>query len=274
MGSPVRAFFRALAYVAWTVLLLPVQVVAVALDLPAARRIPIFYHRNCCRLLGIKVEIRGEMSRAHPTLFVSNHSSYMDITILGSIIPGSFVAKAEIAGWPFFGLLAKLQRSVFVDRRGPKAGEHRDELVRRLQAGDWLILFPEGTSDDGNRVLPFKSALFAVAAIELDGKPLTVQPLSISYARLDDMPVGRTLRPYFAWYGETELLSHAWELIGLGALTVVVDFHPPVTLATFGSRKALARYCYDQVSDGLARANAGRPPAAAAKPDATAVAAL
>lgn len=263
MGSPLRALARAVAYVAWTLLMLPAQVVAVALGLGAARRIPIFYHRNCLRLMGIKLDVVGEMSRAHPTLFVSNHGSYIDITVLGSIIPGSFVAKSEIANWPFFGLLAKLQRSVFVDRRGPNAGQHRDDLVARLNAGDWLILFPEGTSSDGNRVLPFKTALFAVAGLEVGGKPLTVQPVSIAYTRLDDMPVGRTFRPFFAWYGETALLSHAWDLIGLGTLTVSVQFHPPVTLADFGSRKALARHCFDTVATGLATANAGRPPAPA-----------
>jgi 1-acyl-sn-glycerol-3-phosphate acyltransferase len=272
MGSPLRALLRAVAYVVWTLLMLPAQIIAVSLGLETARRIPIFYHRNCLRIIGIKLDIRGEMSRAHPTLFVSNHGSYIDITVLGSIIPGSFVAKAEVASWPFFGLLAKLQRSVFIDRRGHKAGQHRDDLVARLNAGDWLILFPEGTSGDGNRVLPFKTALFAVAGIDIAGKPLVVQPVSVAYTRLDDMPVGRTFRPFFAWYGETALLSHAWELIGLGSLTVAVQFHPPVTLADFGSRKALARHCYDTIAAGVAAANAGRaqvqvPPPAPAPAD-------
>ncbi|MBM3488397.1 MAG: 1-acyl-sn-glycerol-3-phosphate acyltransferase [Alphaproteobacteria bacterium] len=267
MGSPFRALLRAIAYLAWTALLLPAQAIAVALGLPLARRIPLFYHRHCARILGLNVEVRGTMSSAHPTLFVANHCSYLDITVFGSIIPGSFVAKAEVASWPLFGLLAKLQRSVFVDRRGPKAGAQRDEIVRRLEAGDWLILFPEGTSHDGNRVLPFKSALFAVAEIDVRGVPLVVQPVSIAYVSLDGIPIGRSLRPCFAWYGEMGMMSHAWEFLGLGRATVVVHFHDPVTIAAYGSRKALAQHCWGRVAAGLAAANSGRavPPVAASK---------
>jgi len=174
---------------------------------------------------------------------------------------------------PFFGLLAKLQRSVFIDRRPNRAGAQRDEMVARLESGDSLILFPEGTSGDGNRVLPFKSALFAVAGLRPHGKPLVVQPVSIAYTRLDGMPIGRYLRPYFAWYGDMDLLGHLWRALGLGHLTVAVEFHPPVTLEDFASRKALAGHCQRAVADGLATALSGRPrrrPAKVAAPEAMA----
>src|SRR5206468_8064053 len=138
-------------------------------------------------------------------LFAANHISYTDITILGSLIPGSFIAKTEVAGWPFFGWLAKLQRSVFVDRRVHSTATQRDAISDRLAAGDALILFPEGTSGDGNRVLPFKSALFGALERGKDLPPVTVQPVSLAYARLDGMPIGRLYRPFFAWYGSVEL---------------------------------------------------------------------
>jgi len=218
--------------------------------------------------LGIRVERRGRQSRVRPTLYVSNHTSYLDITVLGAVIPGSFVAKTEVAGWFFFGLLAKLQRSVFVERRPTRTADHRDEIGRRLAAGDNLILFPEGTSDDGNRVLPFKSALLAVAQETPGGAPLTVQPVTISYTRLDGLPLGRSLRPYVAWYGDMELASHLWRFAGLGRLTAVVHFHKPVTLADFGSRKALSEHCQREVARGLALALAGRPAAGEAPPQA------
>ena len=149
-----------------------------------------------------------------PVLFACNHMSYSDIAILGSLLPASFVAKAEVANWPLFGLLAKLQRTVFIDRRATKATEQRDEMICRLEGGDSMILFPEGTSSDGNKVLPFKSALFGVAQVEPHGQPLLVQPVSLAYTRLDGMPVGRALRPYFAWYGAMTLVSHFWEVAG------------------------------------------------------------
>lgn len=239
--------------------MLPVQMVAVPLGLKAARRIPRFYHRVCCRLLGFQVQTHGQVSQDHPVLFVSNHSSYLDIVVLGSLIPGSFIAKAEVAGWPFIGLLAKLQRSVFIERRGSKAADHRDEIGARLEAGDDLILFPEGTSNDGNRVLPFKSALFSVAERRVHDRPIVVQPVSIAYTHIDGLPIGREWRPHFAWYGDMELGHHLMTLIALGKLTVQVVFHPPFSMADVAvpgttasaQRKLMADRCYAAVTDGV-----------------------
>jgi 1-acyl-sn-glycerol-3-phosphate acyltransferase len=260
MGSPLRATIRALLFFGWTALLIPVQALALVFHRPLAKRLPVFYHRNACRILGVHTATRGTISTAHPTLFVCNHSSYLDITVLASLIEGSFVSKAEVADWPFFGLLAKLQRTVFIERRTSQAAAHRDEVGRRLDAGDNLFLFPEGTSTDGNHVLPFRSALFSVASREVHGRQIAVQPVSIAYTRLDGIPLGRALRPLYTWFGEMELGSHMWTMASLGSLTVEVEFHPPVTLAQFGSRKALAAHCYEAVAAGLAALNAGVAP--------------
>ena len=126
-------------------------------------------------------------------------------------------------------------------------------MVRRLEQGDNLILFPEGTSNDGNRVLPFKSALFGVAEKEIGGKPLLVQPVSISYVRLDGIPVGRGYRPYFAWYGDMEMAGHLWNVFGLGQTTVAIEFHEPITIEQFASRKEMARHCHRVVAEGVSR---------------------
>lgn len=257
-SSQSTALIRAALYVSLTLVLIPVQAVALLLRLPLSRRLPMWYHRMCCRLLGIRLEVFGRRSRARPTLFVANHASYLDIAVYGALIPGSFVAKAEVAKWPLFGLLAKLQNSVFVDRQIRTSRLQAGEIGRRLEARDNMILFPEGTSDDGTRVLPFKSSLFAVAELKSHGEPLVVQPVSLTYSRLDGVPIGRHLRPFFAWYGDMELLPHARRLIGLGRLTVTVSFHEPVTIGDFGSRKELAAYCYETISRGHADALAGR----------------
>ena len=258
MGSPLRAFVRIVAYLGLTAVLLPVQIFALRFNRALSIRLPLFYHRTCARLLGFHIRVHGKMHADPPVLFACNHTSYSDIAILGALLPASFVAKAEVAGWPLFGTLAKLQRTVFVDRRAARATRQRDEMIRRLEEGDNLILFPEGTSSDGNAVLPFKSALFSVAQVEPNGRPLLVQPVSIAYTRLDGMPVGRALRPYFAWYGDMTLAPHFWEVAGLGHTTVDVIFHPPVTIAEYESRKALAEHCYKVVARGVSAANAGR----------------
>jgi len=258
IGSPATAAVRLSLYAAFTLPLMVLQVLFVACGWRAKSKLPLWYHRRCLRILGIDVQQKGTISTRHPTLFASNHVSYWDITVLGSLVEGSFVAKSEVARWPFFGWLAKLQRTVFVERNPRKANHHKADIVRRLQAGDNLVLFAEGTSGDGNRVLPFKSALFAVAETEISGVQLQIQPVSLTYTRLDGIPLGRYLRPFFAWYGDMELAGHLWRAAGLGIVTVVVQFHPPVTLEEFGSRKALSDHCQRKSAEGVANALAGR----------------
>jgi 1-acyl-sn-glycerol-3-phosphate acyltransferase len=119
-----------------------------------------------------------------------------------------------------------------------------------------LILFPEGTSSDGKSVLPFKSALFSVA--EVGGSALPVQSISLSYSGLDGLPMGRNWRSHYAWYGDMELADHIWIALGLGRATVTVVFHPPVSLESLPSRKALADHCFSAVRRGVTLANAGR----------------
>jgi len=262
IGSPVLRSWRLAIYLVFTVLLMPVQALGLLIGARWTATFPRFYHRRCCRLLGLRVRRIGEPTRGRPVLFAANHVSYIDITVLGSLIAGSFIAKTEVARWPLFGWLALLQRSVFIDRRMRSTARQRDDIARRLDAGDELILFPEGTSGDGNRVLPFKSALFSVADHRASG-PVTVQPVSVAYTRLDGMPIGRRLRPLFAWYGEMTMAPHLWRLLGLGTVEVVVEFPPPTTLGECGSRKALARYCQDRVALGVAAAVSGRRPSLA-----------
>ena len=254
IGSTALRVWRLAVYLAWTVPLMPVQAIGLMLRCSWVARFPQFYHRRCCRILGVRVRMIGQPTGARPVLFAANHVSYLDITVLGSLLPASFIAKTEVAGWPLFGWLAKLQRSVFVDRRARSTATQRDSIAGRLAAKDALILFPEGTSGDGNRVLPFKSALFSAA----DNPSVTVQPVSVAYARLDGMPLGRVLRPLFAWYGSMAMAPHLWTMLGLGTVEVVVEFHRPTTLAECGSRKLLAQYCRERVAEGVASALSGR----------------
>ena len=263
MGSTTLRLWRLSVYLAWTLPLMPVQALGLVLRQPWVATFPRFYHRWCCRILGLRVRRIGQPTAARPVLFAANHISYLDITVFGSLIAGSFVAKREVARWPLFGWLAKLQRSVFIDRQVRSTAAQRDSIAGRLAAKDALILFPEGTSGDGNRVFPFKSALFSVAD-RAASDSLVVQPVSIAYTRLDGIPIGRTLRPLFAWYGGMAMAPHLWTVLGLGKIEVIVEFHRPTSLAECGSRKLLARYCQERVAAGLEAALTGRrqPPAA------------
>ncbi|MCE2509461.1 MAG: 1-acyl-sn-glycerol-3-phosphate acyltransferase [Alphaproteobacteria bacterium] len=274
MGSRLLAVFRILIYVSWTFLLIPVQAIGLRLHRPYARRLPYFYHRSCCWIFGFRLVQLGAISEQRPTLFVSNHTSYLDITMLSALIPGvSFISKAEVRDWPFFGRLARLQETVFIERRTSRTSHHRDAIHERLKTGDRLVLFPEGTSNDGNRVLPFKSALLSVAEKKIDDQPLVVQPVSIAYTHLNGVPMGRLYRPFYAWYGDMELAPHFLEMAGLGKVTIVVTFHPPVTVEAHGSRKELAEACGQIVARGVAAAITGQlPPATAGTPAQTTLA--
>ena len=259
-----RAFLlrsiRLSLYLGTTLPLMGVQAVLLALRSPLAAELPRLYHRMCCRILGFRIAAKGAPCDNRPTLFVVNHVSYTDITILGALIKGSFVAKSEVARWPLFGLLAKLQRTVFIERRAHRTAAQRGAIVERLAAGDGLILFPEGTSSDGSRVLPFKSALFSAATTGAGGgRSVVVQPVSLAYVRLNGVPMGRLYRPFFAWYGDMEMFSHLWGIVGVGRSTVVLEFHKPVSIRDFPDRKALAAYCQAVVAAGVSSAISGRP---------------
>jgi lyso-ornithine lipid O-acyltransferase len=266
-GSPsfVRAICIALCYAATTLICLPGQIILLkAGRLRAAARFPVFYHRLCCKIIGLEVTTvgvpRGLSEDDRPALYICNHSSYLDIMVLGSLLPASFVAKHEVEGWPFFGYLARLQRTIFVNRAARhKTGEQRDQIADRLRDGGNVILFPEGTSSDGNRTLPFKTALFAAAATRLeDGKAVTVQPISVTATSLDGLPLGRAWRQLYAWYGDMELTGHMRRALQAGRIGVTVEFHPSVTMDDVHSRKAMADHCWRAVAGGVERAVTGR----------------
>jgi 1-acyl-sn-glycerol-3-phosphate acyltransferase len=253
-----RAAAIVAAFVIFTLPLMPVQWLLLKLDSPFARTFPNWYHRRLAQLFGLHLKVTGTPVTGEGVLLVANHTSWLDIVIFSALQPLSFVAKAEIAGWPFFGTLARLQRTVFVERsRRAATGDARDAIRDRLLAGDCLVLFPEGTSHDGNTVLPFKSALLGAAEAVLEGgRHVKVQPVSTAFVNVHGIPMGREYRPAFAWYGDMELVPHLWEALLAGPLDVVVQFHEPLSLDMM-DRKTLARRAEAMVRTGQAEALAG-----------------
>ena len=246
-----RAAVILAVFLAVTLILIPVQWLGVTLGLPYRRRFPHVYHRFVAWLFGIHIHVIGAPVEGRGTLLLANHTGWMDIVIFSAVMPLSFIAKSEVARWPFFGTLARLQRTIFVARaRRSETGAARDVIQERLRQGDTLVLFPEGTSSDGNEVLPFKSALLGAAELGA----VTVQPVSTAYTGIHGIPMGRENRPLFAWYGDMELVPHLWEALKAGPLDVVVEFHPPVTAT---DRKELARRAEAVVRQGQIRALAG-----------------
>jgi lyso-ornithine lipid O-acyltransferase len=259
----VRAFLVVAAFFAFTIPLMPLQLLFLATGSRYARTFPHWYHRQVCKIVGIRLHIDGEVAEEQGVLLISNHVSWLDITVLSAVAPVSFVAKQEVASWPFVSWLAKLQRSVFVDRtRRDEASDKANEILSRLQSGDHVVLFAEGTSSDGNSVVPFKTALFA-AVKPIGGAPMganvSAQTIALTYTKLYGLPLCRRGRPVVAWYGDMDMASHAWKLLGLGPLDVYIKLGPPVLLDQFPDRKALARYAEDKVRTGVVELLRGRP---------------
>ncbi|WP_305984873.1 1-acyl-sn-glycerol-3-phosphate acyltransferase [Roseibium sp. MMSF_3544] len=234
-----------------SLVLIPLQWIAVKLQLRLQRHLPQIWHRIATRLVGIKIRQVGKPTVDRPLLIAANHASWVDITVLGSLIPLSFIAKSEVSGWPIFGLFAKLQRTVFVNRtRRTETGQVADEIAERMAAGDAMVLFAEGTSNDGNGVLPFRSALLGAATRALgeeDGAKVWVQPLSVAYQGFYGLPMGRAHRPHVAWYGDMELAGHLWGIFTRGALDVIVTWGDPVLVDRSTDRKALTRQLENDV---------------------------
>ena len=267
MGHLRAALILSVFFLATLLVAVPFQAVTLALRLPIARRFPHHYFRFLCRVLGIRIETLGNVVTEGPLLIAANHTSYFDIPVLGALGNFAFIAKTEVKHWPFFGLCAELSRTIFVDRKQRSRALHdRNQIQTRLRQGDCLVLFPEGTSSDGNGILPFKSALLSVAELDLSqdearkGRPFRcrVQPVSIAYTRLNGLPMGRIKRPLFAWYGDMDLMPHLWGALAAGPIDVMVEFHPPVTAEQMGDRKALAAHCERGVREGVVTAPSGR----------------
>jgi len=183
--------------------------------------------------------------------------------VIGSISPVAFVAKREVASWPLVGITAKIQRTVFVDRkRRHQATEAVAQIVDRLKGGTSVVLFAEGTSSDGNRVLPFRSALLGAveeAASHSDAAgQILIQPMSICYTAQHGMPMSRQQRPLVAWYGDLDFVPHIKALIQQGVVDAVVTYGDPVAADGSLDRKAMSKRLEGAVRRQMTGALRGR----------------
>ncbi len=219
-----------------------------------ARKVPawlsLLWHRMALKILQIKVNVRGQkIADGQSAVFCSNHLSYLDIMVLGSLIGGRFVSRADVRHWPLMGYLAKRQGTIFIERKKRQAEQHVAILQHELQKPTPLIIFAEGTSSAGIITLPIKSTLLQ-PLVGIDNVP--IQPVTISYKKHYGLPMGRIYEPLCAWYGDMELAPHLLEFLSLGPIDVEVVFHPITTMDKHeGNRKLLADYLHKKISEGL-----------------------
>lgn len=197
--------------------------------------------------LGLRVDVVGAPSRRLPTLVVANHVSWIDIVVLGALVDGSFVAKAEVAGWPLIGWISRKAGTLFIRRHWRDAPNQRDAIAGMLAVGRNVVLFPEGTSTDGTAVQRFKSSLFAAVDPERTGRPVAVQAVSLAY-----LPEDGERCCVHAWYGDDEFVPHLWQVLLAGGCDIELAFHEPLVQAVPACRKELARSCEAMVAETMA----------------------
>ncbi len=242
------------AFAGLTLVLIPFQMIFLRFWPQGAVRLPVFYHRQLLRLLRVEAHPldHSHIQRAKgPVLILSNHISWLDIVVLSSVMPLSFIAKSEVRDWPLFGFLARLQKTVFVDRqRRHKTGHSTQEIAARMQAGDRMVLFAEGTTSDGMRVLPFRSPLVGAAREVLKSSQadqVLIQPVAIRYTHRHGMPLGRGEMPAIGWYGDMHLVPHLKDLILGGPIDVQVVFGETLPFQSETDRKIITKQAEKEV---------------------------
>ncbi len=250
----IRGIFKLMLFAMLVILVVPTQGLILLITRgPFSYHLPTLWHAGVAKALGIRFTVTGTPNTGHQTLYMSNHLSYLDIPIIGGMIKASFVAKSEVEGWALFGFLATLQQTAFIQRKRSEIKKQKNSLQARIEDGQSLIIFPEGTSTDGREVLPFKSSLFSLVLFE-GNDDLYIQPVSVSLLTTDKItPKTQDDLDLYAWHRDMdmELGSHLWRFAKARGATLNLNFHKPLRAKDYTDRKILAKTCHERVSMGL-----------------------
>ena len=206
--------------------------------------LPVIFYRMLVWLLSIKIEYEGNIEKSKRcNFFISNHISYLDIPILGSQFPLKFVAKLEVKNWPIFGFLSRLAGTIFIKRARSESLLQKRIIFKLLSEREKILIFPEATTSDGNRVLSFKSNAFSA----VENQNFCIQPLVIIYSEINGMPINRWLRPIIAWYGDMDLTPHLLILKSLKSIRAKIIYLEPVNSKDFINRKDMSKYIEQKI---------------------------
>jgi 1-acyl-sn-glycerol-3-phosphate acyltransferase len=208
--------------------------------------------RGTLKLIGLKRICEGQPLQK-PGAIVANHASWLDIMALSAGVRGQFISKAEVSGWPGIGILARITDTLFIRRKSSDAKFQQAQITERLEYGQRLVFFPEGTSTDCLRVLPFKSSLFAAFFDNSLRAQLYIQPVSLRYTA----PKGQDPRHYGLWGGMRFGHNLMRILAAPGTGCVSITYHPALRVTDFESRKTLALACERAVHASFLSAKAG-----------------
>lgn len=250
----IRNIIRLCLFILWVPILACIYVTAKFLP-QGWYYVPIYFGQSIIlRILGIRLEVKGKLYKAKPAIYLANHASYIDIIIVCSLLPAICVSKAEVKRWPVFGHVARLAGTIFITREIKDTRKNLETIANVLRQGKSILMFPEGTTSDGNRVLPFKSSFLKVVEEDISDTPITVQPITIIYSQANGKPLSPSERNTFAWFGDDTLLVHVWNLLKVKHSVVEVIYHPIIEGHSITDRKSLAQQCHSVISDRLTKA--------------------
>lgn len=256
------AVLKLLAFLVGTLLLVVIHTIWYIFT----RRLDVtmYFHKWCCFIFNIKVKIIGENAhrKNNPVIYLCNHISYLDIIVLGSFIDGCFVAKSEVAGWPGFGFLAKLQKTIFIVRERSALLESRQSIADAMNKDHDIILFPEGTSTDGWDVMQFRAGLLGIFFPDEKGTGgdhtvidrARVQPIAIKHTKINGKTVtkaDKSKRDFYAWYADMELAPHLWDFAHCYSAEVEVHMLNPLSTSDFVHRHDIANAAQERVAKAV-----------------------
>jgi lyso-ornithine lipid O-acyltransferase len=255
MLRKLRITLKLLGFALWSIpIVLTQMLVMVFTRGPAAYYIPYLWHRGLCWIFGLTVRVVGTPADpTTPMMFVSNHASHFDIFAIGSVVRGaSFVAKNDVAKWPIAGFMANLQQTAYISRHPKHALQEKNSLQSYLRARKSIILFPEGTTNHGYDIFPFKSSLFALALEhELTDGRLRVQPFSLRILPKSGA-TGAVDAQRYPWAVDdfTPMAVHMMNFLGGRGVIIELVFHDVIDPRGFDDRKVLCETAQKMVVDG------------------------
>ena len=239
--TTMRLVVLILALAAFIAIFGPPRRIAQRFGWRVGRRTPVWFQRLLCAGLGVRVRLYGALAVEAKQLIVANHVSWLDIPVLGSLEPMSFLAKRQVGDHPAGRALVAMQGVVYIDReRRSCIPAANARIAETMRAGSPVVLFAEATTGDGNRLLRFRSSHFEAArqaAGGEDGVAAVIQPLYLDYSYMAGLPMGRGERPRVAWYGDMTFLSHFFQFARGGGVTCDVHVGAPIRVLPDMDRK-------------------------------------
>lgn len=251
----IRGIFKVLGFLIFLLAILPFGIVTYKLSYNFHKKIVQFFLKILVKILNINIIEKGSDNlSARSKMIVSNHTSYVDIFIIGSCLEARFTPKIEVSSWPVINFLVNLSLPLYIHRNARKSFEQKQQIRNAIKSGNNIVVFPEATTNNGLNLLPFKSSLFSVAEPEFENdidEQIPIQPISVVYREFNGEKVTEKNIDKIAWHGEMTFMPHIWGIFKSKNIVAEIIYHPEIYFNNFIDRKTLAKHCHELIEGEL-----------------------